>query len=166
MVALGVWVLAFAGSLWHFNSVETFNQLGITTEVGYHGYVGYWSAFLTGVVALIVAGMVAERWYTVPCSSPPCGRSTKSLLGLKRHLVHRGPRRYVGRLDLARHHLLPRRWIYSLGNHERYGGWANLGEHEPSQARLFLRAHGAGMMVGLAFLIGLAIRVSGMPFPQ
>ena len=64
MVALGVWVIAFAGSLWHFNSVETFNQLGITTETGYHGYFGYWSAFLTGVVALIVAGMVAERWYT------------------------------------------------------------------------------------------------------
>ena len=64
MVALGVWILAFAGSLYHFNSVSVVDQLGITTEVGYHGYIGYWTAFLTGVVALIVAGMVAERWYT------------------------------------------------------------------------------------------------------
>ena len=64
MGALTVWIFAFAGSLWHFNSVDVIDQLGITTENGYHGYAGYWSAFLTGVVALIVAGMVAERWYT------------------------------------------------------------------------------------------------------
>ena len=62
--ALGVWVLAFAGSLWHFNSVELIDQFRMTSEEGYHGYVGYWAAFLTGVVALIVAGMVAERWFT------------------------------------------------------------------------------------------------------
>jgi hypothetical protein len=30
----------------------------------YHGYFGFWSAFFTGMVALIVAGMTAERWYT------------------------------------------------------------------------------------------------------
>ena len=38
MIALGVWVLAFAGSLWHFNSVGVVDQLGITDEAGYHGY--------------------------------------------------------------------------------------------------------------------------------
>ena len=167
MVALGVWVLAFAGSLWHFNSVETFNQLGITTETGYHGYFGYWSAFLTGVVALIVAGMVAERWYTrsmVVASMWALYQVaawfeagiwyTEDLDGTWGALIWLAITFFIGV------------GIYSLGNHERYGGWANLGEHEPSQARLFLRAHGASMMVGLAFLIGFAIRVQWYAVPS
>ena len=167
MVALGVWVLAFAGSLWHFSSVETFNQLGITTEVGYHGYVGYWSAFLTGVVALIVAGMVAERWYTRAMLVASMWTLYQVAAWFEAGIW------YTEDLDGTWGALI---WlaitfflgvgIYSLGNHERYGGWANLGEHEPSQARLFLRAHGAGMMVGLAFLIGLAIRVQWYAVPS
>ena len=56
--------------------------------------------------------------------------------------------------------------IYYLGNHEKYGGWANRREHEPSQVRLFLRAHGAGMMVALAFFVGLAIRVQWYAVPS
>ena len=166
-VAFGVWVLAFAGSLWHFNSVETFNQLGITTEVGYHGYVGYWSAFLTGVVALIVAGMVAERWYTRAMLVASMWTLYQVAAWFEAGIW------YSEDLDGTWGALI---WlaitfflgvgIYSLGNHERYGGWANLGEHEPSQARLFLRAHGAGMMVGLAFLIGLAIRVQWYAVPS
>ena len=167
MVALGVWVLAFAGSLWHFSSVEAFNQLGITTETGYHGYVGYWSAFLTGVVALIVAGMVAERWYTramLVASTWTLYQIAawfeagiwynESLDGTWGALIWLGITFFLGV------------GIYSIGNHERYGGWANLGEHEPSQVRLFLRAHGAGMMVGLAFLVGLAIRVQWYAVPS
>ena len=167
MVAFGVWVLAFAGSLWHFNSVETFNQLGITTEVGYHGYVGYWSAFLTGVVALIVAGMVAERWHTRAMLLASMWTLYQVAAWFEAGIW------YSEDLDGTWGALI---WlaitfflgvgIYSIGNHERYGGWANLGEHEPSQARLFLRAHGAGMMVGLAFLIGLAIRVQWYAVPS
>ena len=167
MVAFGVWVLAFAGSLWHFNSVETFNQLGITTEAGYHGYVGYWSAFLTGVVALIVAGMVAERWHTRAMLLASMWTLYQVAAWFEAGIW------YSEDLDGTWGALI---WlaitfflgvgIYSIGNHERYGGWANLGEHEPSQARLFLRAHGAGMMVGLAFLIGLAIRVQWYAVPS
>ena len=167
MVALGVWVLAFAGSLYHFNSVDLIDQLGITTEEGYHGYVGYWSAFLTGVVALIVAGMVAERWYTramlvgsmwtlyqVAAWFEAGIWYSEDLDGTWGALIWLGFTFFLGV------------GIYYIGNHESYGGWANRGEHEPSQARLFLRSHGAGMMVALAFLVGLAIRIQWYAVPS
>ena len=167
MIALGVWVLAFAGSIYHFNSVSVVDQLGITTEEGYHGYIGYWSAFLTGVVALIVAGMVAERWYTramlvgsmwalyqVAAWFEAGIWYNEDLDGTWGALIWFGFTFFLGA------------GIYYLGNHEKYGGWANLGEHEPSQARLFLRAHGAGMMVALAFLVGLAIRIQWYAVPS
>ncbi|MEE3084271.1 MAG: STT3 domain-containing protein [Candidatus Thermoplasmatota archaeon] len=167
VVAFGVWVLAFAGSLWHFNSVSVVDQLGITTENGYHGYVGYWSAFLTGVVALIMAGMVAERWYTRAMLVGSMWTLYQVAAWFEAGIW------YSEDLDGTWGALI---WlaitffiavgIYSIGNHERYGGWANRGEHEPSQARLFLRAHGAGMMIGLAFLIGLAIRVQWYAVPS
>ena len=167
MAALGVWILAFAGSLYHFDSVSVVDKLGITTEEGYHGYVGYWSAFLTGVVALIVAGMVAERWYTramlvgsmwtlyqVASWFEAGIWYTEDLDGTWGALIWLG---FTFFLAVG---------IYYLGNHEKYGGWANLGEHEPSQARMFLRTHGAGMMVALAFLVGLAIRIQWYAVPS
>ncbi len=167
VVALAVWVLAFAGSLYHFNSVGVADQLGITTETDYHGYIGYWTAFLTGMVALIVAGMVAERWYTramvvgsmwmlyqVASWFETGIWYNEELDGTWGALIWLGITFFLG---VA---------IYSIGNHEKYGGWANLGEHEPSQARLFLRTHGAGMMVALAFLIGLAIRIQWYAVPS
>ena len=167
MVALGVWILAFAGSLYHFNSVSVVDQLGITTEEGYHGYIGYWTAFLTGVVALIVAGMVAERWFTramligsmwglyqVAAWFEAGIWYSEDLDGTWGALIWLGFTFFLGA------------GIYYLGNHEKYGGWANLGEHEPSQARLFLRAHGASMMVAMAFFIGLAIRIQWYAVPS
>jgi len=167
MVALGVWVLAFAGSLWHFNSVGVVDQLGITDEAGYHGYYGYWSAFFTGVIALIIAGMVAERWFTR-------AMLTGSMWGL--YLVSSWFEAgiwYAEELDGSWGALI---WlgitffigvaIYSIANHEKYGGWANRGEHEPSQARLFMRTHGTGMMVALAFIIGLTVRIQWYAVPS
>ncbi len=167
MGALSMWVVVFAGSLWHFNSVDVIDQLGITTENGYHGYAGYWSAFLTGVVALIVAGMVAERWYTRAMLVGSMWTLYQVAAWFEAGIW------YNEDLDGTWGALI---WlaitfflsvgIYSIGNHERYGGWANLGEHEPSQARLFLRAHGASMMVVMAFLVGLAIRVQWYAVPS
>ena len=167
MVALGVWVLAFAGSLWHFNSVGVVDQLGITDEAGYHGYYGYWSAFFTGVIALMIAGMVAERWFTR-------AMLTGSMWGL--YLVSSWFESgiwYAEELDGSWGALI---WlgitffigvaIYTIANHEKYGGWANRGEHEPSQARLFMRSHGAGMMVALAFIIGLTVRIQWYAVPS
>ena len=68
MGALTVSIFAFVGSIWHFNSVDVIDQLGITTENGYHGYAGYWSALLTSVVAFIVAGM-GSRTLVHPCNA-------------------------------------------------------------------------------------------------
>ena len=137
VIALVVWILAFAGSLYHFGSVGVVDQLGITTEEGYHGYIGYWTAFLTGVVALIVAGMVAERWYTramlvgsmwalyqVAAWFEAGIWYNEDLDGTWGALIWLGITFFLGV------------GIYSIGNHEKYGGWANLGEHEPSQAPL------------------------------
>ena len=167
MVALGVWILAFAGSLYHFDSVSVVDKLGITTEEGYHGYIGYWSAFLTGVVALIVAGMIAERWYTRAMLVGSMWTLYQVASWFEAGIW------YSEDLDGTWGSLI---WlgftfflcvgIYYLGNHEKYGGWANLGEHEPSQSRLFLRTHGAGLMVAMAFLIGLAIRVQWYAVPS
>ena len=167
MVALGVWILAFAGSLYHFNSVSVVDQLGITTEVGYHGYIGYWTAFLTGVVALIVAGMVAERWYTRAMLVGSMWTLYQVAAWFEAGIWYSedldgtwGPLIWLGFTFFVCV------GIYYLGNHEKYGGWANRGEHEPSQVRLFLRAHGAGMMVALAFFVGLAIRVQWYAVPS
>ena len=165
--ALGVWVLAFAGSLWHFNSVELIDQFRMTSEEGYHGYVGYWAAFLTGVVALIVAGMVAERWFTRAMLTGSMWTLyqvsswyedkmwyTENLAGTWGALLWLGITFFI---CVA---------IYYISIHEKFGGWANRGEHEPSNARLFLNAHGAGLMIALAFIIGLTIRIQWYVVPS
>ena len=41
MGALTMWIVAFAISIWHFNSVDYINQLGVAEAPGYHGYLGY-----------------------------------------------------------------------------------------------------------------------------
>ena len=129
MGALTMWIVAFAISIWHFNSVDLFDQLGVAEDPDYHGYLGYWSAFFTGVVALIVAGMVAERWYT-----------RAMLVGSMWTLYQVSAWFEAGiwyneNLDGTWGALI---WlaitfflcvgVYSVGNHERYGGWANRGE--------------------------------------
>ena len=167
LVALGVWVFTFGGSLWHFYSVDTMDQLGLTNIDGYHGYVGYWSAFLTGVVALLVAAMVAERWFTRSMFIGSMWVLYQVSSWFERGIW------YNDNLDTS---LAPWLWfaftffitvgIYYIGNHERYGGWANRGEHEPSNARLFLRNHGAGMMIAAAFLFGLAVRIQWYVVPS
>ena len=167
ITALAVWVLAFAGSLWHFNSVDLVDQLRLTTEENYHGYVGYWAAFFTGVVALIVAGMFAERWYT------------RAMLTGSMFALYQVSSWYEDKIWYTEN--LAGTWgallwlgitfficvgIYYISIHEKFGGWANRGEHEPSNARLFLRAHGAGMMIALAFIIGLTIRIQWYVVPS
>ena len=63
-IAADVWILAHAGSLYHFESVSMADKLGLTRVEGYHGHFGFYGALFTGFVAMIVAGMSAERWYT------------------------------------------------------------------------------------------------------
>ncbi|HJM55575.1 MAG TPA: hypothetical protein QGI72_04945, partial [Poseidonia sp.] len=167
ITALAVWVLAFAGSLWHFNSVELVDQLRLTTEESYHGYVGYWAAFFTGVVAFIVAAMVAERWFT------------RAMLTGSMFALYQVSSWYEDKIWYTEN--LAGTWgallwlgitfficvgIYYISIHEKFGGWANRGEHEPSNSRLFLREHGAGLMIALAFIMGLAIRIQWYAVPS
>ena len=49
--------------------------------------------------------------------------------------------------------------IYKISTHRKYGGWANLEDHEYSGARRFWNAHWASLMIGMAFFFGLIIRI-------
>ena len=53
-----------------------------------------------------------------------------------------------------------------ISTHEKYGGWANLDDHEASGARKFWDAHWASLLVGAAFFFGLVIRVQWYIVPS
>ena len=63
-VGLLAWVTAHALTLYQFNQVALHDRLALTGVEGYMGHFSVWAAVLTGFVALAVASMVAERWYT------------------------------------------------------------------------------------------------------
>ena len=166
-VALAIWTLAHIASLWHFDSVSVADQLGITSVEGYHGHFGYWPAFFTGMVALIVAGMFSERWHTramtlgsmwtlyLVSSWYDAGMFSVDMLnGNWGSLIWLGVTFFIG---VA---------IYSISTHDSWGGWVNREEHEYSGARLFWNQHWAGVMIGLAFFFGLVIRTQWYVVPS
>ena len=61
-----IWAAAHLATIWHFDqgNVADRSRLGGLGGVEANGFVGYYSALLTGIVAIIVSGMVAERWFT------------------------------------------------------------------------------------------------------
>ena len=159
-IATLVWILAHIGSLAHFDSVSMADKLGVTSVEGYHGHFGFYGAFFTGIVAMIVAGMAAERWYTrsmfigsmwllyLVSSWYEAGIwESEQLEGTWGALIWLGITFFicVG--------------IYMISTHETYGGWSNLDDHEFSGARKFWNAHWSSMMIGAAFFFGLIIRV-------
>ena len=166
-VALAVWALAHIASLWHYDSVTVADQLGINTVEGYHGYFSYWSAFFTGMVALIVAGMFAERWHT------------RAMTLSSMWLLYQVSTWYdAGMFEVA---MLENNWgsliwlgatffigvgIYSISTHESWGGWVNREDHEYSGARLFWNQNWASVMIGLAFFFGLVIRTQWYLVPS
>ena len=166
-IALAVWALAHIASLWHFNDGSLADKLGVTDEAGYVGYVGYWASFMTGLVALMVAGMVSERWNT-----------RAMLLGSMWALFQVSSWNEAGIWSNAQ---LEGSWgaitwfgitfficfaIYKISTHEKYGGWANLEDHEYSGARRFWNAHWASLMIGMAFFFGLIIRIQWYIIPS
>ena len=166
-IALGVWALAHIASLWHFDSVSVADQLGITTVEGYHGHFGYWPAFLTGMVAIIVAGMFSERWHTramtlgslwtlyLVSSWYDAGMFSIDMLnGNWGSLIWLGMTFFIG---VA---------IYSISTHDTWGGWVNREDHEYSGGRLFWNQHWASVMIGLAFFFGLVIRTQWYVVPS
>ena len=65
-IALFIWAAAHMATIWHFDqgSIADRLRLGGIADIQANGFVGYYSALLTGIVAIIVSGMVAERWFT------------------------------------------------------------------------------------------------------
>ena len=166
-IALGVWALAHIASLWHFDSVEVWDKLGIRAIENYHGHFGYWSAFFTGMVAMVVAGMFAERWHTRAMTLASLWTlymvsawydagmfSVDMLNGNWGSLIWLGITFFIG---VA---------IYSISTHDSWGGWVNREDHESSGARLFWNQHWTGVMIGLAFFFGLVIRTQWYVVPS
>ena len=166
-VALFVWGLAHIASLWHFDTVSVADKLGITTVEGYHGHFGYWPAFFTGMVAMVVAGMFSERWHTramtlaslwtlyLVSSWYDAGMFTIGMLeGNWGSLIWLGLTFFIGV------------GIYSISTHEKWGGWVNREDHEYSGARLFWNQHWSSVMIGMAFFFGLVIRTQWYVVPS
>ena len=166
-IATLVWIFAHIGSLYHFDSVSMADKLGLTMVDDYSGHFGFWGAFFTGIMAMIVAGMYAEKWYT------------RSMFFGSMWLLYLVSSWYeVGFWESEQ---LEGTWgaliwlgftfficvgIYMIATHEKYGGWANLDDHEASGARKFWDAHWASLMVGAAFFFGLVIRVQWYLIPS
>ena len=159
-IALLVWAAAHLATIWHFDqgSIADRLRLGGLGGVEANGFVGYYSALLTGIVAIIVSGMVAERWFT--------RAMTLSSLWI---LFNIGSWQEAGfwANDTFEESWAPLIWlaitffvgvaISLIGNHEKYGGWSNREEHRPSGARQFWNAHWASLLTVVAFLVGVAI---------
>ena len=159
-IALGVWAATHIAIMYYFNTLGDLDILQIWSEDDYHGYIGFWPAALTGVVALTCAWMAAERWYTralmigsmwalyIVSSLYESGHwSNDNFEGSWAVWIWFGITFFIGVL------------IYWFATHEDYGGWMNRELHEPSQARVFWSNHWAGIMTFMAFLVALAIRV-------
>ena len=166
-IAAAVWILAHVGSLYHFDAVSMADKLGVTDADGYHGHFGFWGAFFTGMVAMVVAGMAAEKWYTrsmfigsmwalyIVSAWYEAGIwESEQLEGTWGSLIWLGFTFFicVG--------------IYMISTHEKYGGWANLDDHEVSGARKFWDAHWSSLMIGMAFFFGLVIRIQWYIVPS
>ena len=65
-IALLIWAGAHLATIWHFDQGQIADRLRLGGLGGVEaaGFVGYYTALLTGIIALIVSGMVAERWLT------------------------------------------------------------------------------------------------------
>ena len=61
---LTVWLVAHILSYLSFSTAETADQLNLIGTGGAIGYIGWWQPAITGLFAMIVVGMVAERWFT------------------------------------------------------------------------------------------------------
>jgi asparagine N-glycosylation enzyme membrane subunit Stt3 len=166
-IALAVWAATHIAVLYYFNTLGDMDILAIWSEDGYHGYIGFWPAALTGVVALTCAWMSAERWFTraiflasmwilyIVSSLYESGHwSSENLEGTWAVWIWFGITFFIGVV------------IYWFATHEDYGGWMNREAHEPSQARVFWSNHWAGIMTFVAFLFALAIRVQWFFVPS
>ena len=166
-IALAVWAGTHIAVLLYFNTLGDLDILAIWSEKEYHGYIGFWPAALTGLVALTCAWMCAERWFTraifigsmwtlyIVSSLYESGHwQNENFSGNWAVWIWFGITFFIGVV------------IYWFATHEDYGGWMNRELHEPSQARVFWSNHWAGIMTFMAFLVALAIRIQWYFIPS
>ncbi|DAC35794.1 MAG TPA: hypothetical protein D7I05_00995, partial [Candidatus Poseidoniales archaeon] len=158
-VALFVWVISHALTLVQFHRVEMFDRLALTGVEGYQGHFSVWSAVLTGVVALAVASMVAERWFTR-------AMTLASMWGL--YLVSSAYEMGMWGDVESESSMAPIVWfgvtffiglaIYSISTNKTWGGWSNRSDDAPSGARTFWSAHWSQVLIASAFIMAFVIR--------
>ncbi len=168
-IALFVWAAAHLATIWHFDqgSIADRLRLGGLGGVEANGFVGYYTALLTGILAIIVSGMVAERWFTR-------AMTLSSLWTL--YLIGTWYEEGFWTNETFAESWAPLIWlaitffvgvaISMIGNHEKYGGWSNREEHRPSGARQFWNAHWASLLTTVAFLVGFVIRIQWYAVPS
>ena len=168
-IALFVWAAAHLATIWHFDqgSIADRLRLGGLGGVEANGFVGYYTALLTGILAIIVSGMVAERWLTR-------AMTLSSLWTL--YLIGTWYEEGFWTNETFAESWAPLIWlaitffvgvaISMIGNHEKYGGWSNREEHRPSGARQFWNAHWASLLTTVAFLVGFVIRIQWYAVPS
>ena len=168
-IALFIWAGAHLATIWHFDqgSIADRLRLGGLGGVEANGFVGYYTALLTGIIAIIVSGMVAERWFTR-------AMTISSLWVL--YLLGAWYEAGFWTNETFSESWAPLIWlaitffvgvaITMIGNHEKYGGWSNREEHRPSGARQFWNAHWASLLTAVAFLVGLVIRIQWYAVPS
>ena len=167
-IALFIWAAAHLATIWHFDQGSVEDRLRLYSfGVDANGFVGYYSALLTGIVAIIVSGMIAERWFTR-------AMTLSSLWGL--YLVGSWYENGFWTNQTFAESWAPLIWlaitffigvaITMIGNHEKYGGWSNREEHKPSGARQFWNAHWASLLTVVAFLVGFVIRIQWYAVPS
>ena len=168
-IALFIWAGAHLATIWHFDqgAIADRLRLGGLGGVEANGFVGYYTALLTGIIAIIVSGMVAERWFTR-------AMTISSLWVL--YLLGAWYEEGFWTNETFSESWAPLIWlaitffvgvaITMIGNHEKYGGWSNREEHRPSGARQFWNAHWASLLTAVAFLVGLVIRIQWYAVPS
>ena len=146
-------------SLWQTNWVySTKRDITVTLDSG---------GIFHGIVAMIVAGMASERWYT------------RSMFIGSMWLLYLYSSWYESGMWEAEQ--LEGTWgaliwlgftfflcvgIYMISTHEKYGGWSNLDDHEISGARKFWNEHWSSLMVGAAFFSHWLSEFNGISYRQ
>ena len=165
-VGLLAWVTAHALTLYQFNQVALYDRLALTGVEGYMGHFSVWAAVLTGFVALAVASMVAERWYTRAMALGSmwvyylvAAAYEMGMWGDVENESSMAPVVWFGVtffIGLA---------IYSISTNKSWGGWSNRSEDAPSGARTFWSAHWSQVMIAAAFFMAFAVRTQWYVIP-
>ena len=146
--------------------MELYDRLALTGVDGYMGHFSVWAAVLTGFVALAVASMVAERWYTRAMALGSmwvyylvAAAYEMGMWGDVENESSMAPVVWFGVtffIGLA---------IYSISTNKSWGGWSNRSEDAPSGARTFWSAHWSQVMIASAFIMAFAVRTQWYVIP-